>query len=97
VEFDEYDPTMVNDYLSFFGLPKKYQPKYVDTSSYAPGLDEIEADMDMEVVSAIAPQANQLVYIGPPASSVTEAQLEDVYNGFAPGNTDIIGYQPEGS
>jgi hypothetical protein len=66
VELDGYAPSDVNTYLSFYGLGSpKYTNVLLDGATGAPGPGAIEVELDMEVVSAIAPGAAQRIYIAP--------------------------------
>jgi hypothetical protein len=65
-ELDGYLPADVDQYLSFYGLgAPKYSNVLVDGATNTPGAGAIEVELDMEVVSAIAPGATQKIYIGP--------------------------------
>ncbi|HST89053.1 MAG TPA: protease pro-enzyme activation domain-containing protein, partial [Ktedonobacterales bacterium] len=65
-ELDGYDSTDVDTYLSFYGLgAPKYSNVLVDGVTNTPGPGAIEVELDMEVVSAVAPGATQKIYIGP--------------------------------
>lgn len=66
VEFDTFVPSDVSTYLSAFGLGgPNWQVVPVDGGVAAPGGGSIEVELDMEVASAIAPGARQLVYEAP--------------------------------
>ena len=76
-ELDGYVPGDVNTYLSYYGLGSaKYSNVLVDGASNTAGPGAIEAELDMEVVSAIAPGATQKIYIGPN----TDVGVNDTYN-----------------
>lgn len=76
-ELDGYSPADVNSYLSFYGLGSaKYSNVLVDGATNTAGPGAIEAELDMEVVSAIAPGATQKIYIGPN----TVQGVNDTYN-----------------
>jgi len=76
-ELDSYNPSDVNTYLSNYGLGSaKYSNVVVDGASTTPGAGAIEVELDMEVVSAIAPGATQKIYIGPNSTT----GVNDTYN-----------------
>ncbi|MBA3823507.1 MAG: peptidase S53 [Ktedonobacterales bacterium] len=65
-ELDGYVPTDINTYLSKYGLgAANYSNVLVDGATNTAGSGAIEAELDMEIVSAIAPGAAQKIYIGP--------------------------------
>jgi kumamolisin len=83
-ELDSYLPSDVNQYLSFYGLgAPKYSNVLVDRATNTAGPDAIEVELDMEVVSAIAPGATQKIYIGPN----TGQGVLDTYNKIVTDNT----------
>ncbi|MBX5450857.1 MAG: S8/S53 family peptidase [Thermogemmatispora sp.] len=76
-ELDGYRASDVNAYLNYYGLGSaKYSNVLVDGATNTAGSGAIEVELDMEVVSAIAPGANQKIYIGP--NTVTG--VNDTYN-----------------
>ncbi|MBA3824976.1 MAG: peptidase S53 [Ktedonobacterales bacterium] len=76
-ELDGYKTTDVNTYLSNYGLGSaNYSNVLVDGATNTAGAGAIEVELDMEVVSAIAPGAAQKIYIGPN----TTAGVNDTYN-----------------
>jgi subtilase family serine protease len=76
-ELDGYRASDVNAYLSYYGLGSaKYSNVLVDGATNTAGSGAIEVELDMEVVSAIAPGANQKIYIGPN----TNTGVNDTYN-----------------
>ncbi len=76
-ELDGYVPSDVNAYLSNYGLGSaKYSNVLVDGATNTAGAGAIEVELDMEVVSAIAPGATQKIYIGPN----TTQGVNDTYN-----------------
>jgi pro-kumamolisin-like protein len=76
-ELDGYLPSDINYYLSYFGLGSaKYSNVLIDGATNTPGAGAIEVELDMEVVSAIAPGANQKIYIG----QNTGPGIVDTYN-----------------
>ena len=76
-ELDGYKASDVNAYLSNYGLGSaKYSNVLVDGATNTAGAGAIEVELDMEVVSAIAPGANQKIYIGPNSTT----GVNDTYN-----------------
>lgn len=76
-ELDGYLPSDVNTYLSQYSLgTAKYSNVLVDGATNTAGAGAIEVELDMEVVSAIAPGAAQKIYIGPNSTS----GVNDTYN-----------------
>jgi subtilase family serine protease len=76
-ELDGYTPSDVNTYLSQYGLGSaKYSNVLVDGATNTAGAGAIEVELDMEVVSAIAPGATQKIYIGPNSTT----GVNDTYN-----------------
>jgi kumamolisin len=77
-ELDGYKASDINAYLSEYSLGSaKYSNVLVDgATNNSPGDGAIEVELDMEVVSAIAPGATQHVYIGPNSDS----GVNDTYN-----------------
>ncbi len=76
-ELDGYIPGDVNTYLSAYSLGSaKYSNVLVDGATNTAGQGAIEVELDMEVVSAVAPGATQKIYIGPN----TDTGVNDTYN-----------------
>ncbi|GCE31644.1 hypothetical protein KDA_71280 [Dictyobacter alpinus] len=76
-ELDGYKPSDVDTYLSTYNLgPAKYSNVLVDGATNTPGDSSIEVVLDMEAVSALAPNAAQKIYIGPNNGS----GVNDTYN-----------------
>jgi subtilase family serine protease len=77
-ELDGYQPTDIAQYFKTYGLstPNISAPVRVDNFNGVAGQGAIEVELDMEVVGAIAPHANQIVYEGPN----TTQGLNDTYN-----------------
>lgn len=76
-ELDGYKATDVNTYLSNYSLgAAKYSNVLVDGATNTAGAGAIEVELDMEVVSALAPGATQKIYIGPNTTS----GVNDTYN-----------------
>jgi kumamolisin len=83
-ELDGYTPSDVNQYLSNYGLGSgKYSNVLVDGATNTAGAGAIEVELDMEVVSAIAPGATQKIYIGPNSTT----GVNDTYNKIVTDNT----------
>ena len=83
-ELDSYTPSDINAYLNYFGLGSaKYSNVVVDGASTSPGAGAIEVELDMEVVSAIAPGATQNIYIGPNSTQ----GVNDTYNAIVTNDT----------
>lgn len=65
-ELDGYIPNDVNTYLRQYDLgTPKYSNVFVDGATNRAGEGAPEVELDMEVLSAIAPAAKQKIYIGP--------------------------------
>ncbi|HLX55644.1 MAG TPA: S53 family peptidase, partial [Ktedonobacteraceae bacterium] len=76
-ELDGYQPSDVAQYFSNYGLgTPNISNVLVDGFNGAAGQGAIEVELDMEVVGAMAPHANQVVYEGPN----TIQGLNDTYN-----------------
>jgi Pro-kumamolisin, activation domain len=76
-ELDGYKSSDVDTYLSHYGLGSgKYTNVLVDGATTAAGSGAGEVELDMEVVSALAPGATQKIYIGPNSGS----GVNDTYN-----------------
>lgn len=76
-ELDGYNPSDINTYLSNYGLgAAKYSSVLIDGATNTPGPGAIEVELDMEVVSAITPNAAQRIYIGPNNNT----GVNDTYN-----------------
>ena len=83
-ELDSYNPSDINSYLSYYGLGSaNYSNVVVDGASTTPGSGAIEVELDMEVVSAVAPGATQHIYIGPNSTQ----GVNDTYNKIVTDNT----------
>jgi kumamolisin len=86
-ELDGYKAADVNTYLSNYGLGSaKYSNVLVDGATNTAGAGAIEVELDMEVVSAIAPGANQRIYIGPN----TTQGVNDTYNRIVTDNISKV-------
>ena len=76
-ELDGYRPSDIATYLSTYKLGKpKYSNVLVDGATNTPADGAIEVELDMEVMSALAPDAKQKIYIGPN----TTPGVNDTYN-----------------
>jgi len=76
-ELDGYQQSDVAQYFQNYGLATpNITTVPVDGFSGTPGQGAIEVELDMEVVGALAPHANQIVYEGPN----TTQGLNDTYN-----------------
>ncbi len=76
-ELDGYKASDINTYLSQYSLgTAKYSNVLVDGATNTAGAGAIEVELDMEVVSAIAPGATQKIYIGPNSNT----GVNDTYN-----------------
>lgn len=76
-ELDGYNPADIATYRQQYHLgPLNASNVLVDGATNTVGPNAIEVNLDMEVVSAMAPGAAQKVYIGPN----TEAGINDTYN-----------------
>ena len=76
-ELDGYTPSDVNAYLSHYNLgTPKYSDVLVDGATNTPGDGAIEVELDMQVASALAPDATQKIYIG----QNTPTGINDLYN-----------------
>ncbi|GCE09704.1 S53 family peptidase [Dictyobacter aurantiacus] len=75
-ELDGYQPSDVNTYLSTYNLgPPRYSNVFVDGATNTAGNFSSEVALDMEIVSALAPNASQKIYIGPNGYGIN-----DIYN-----------------
>jgi subtilase family serine protease len=82
-ELDGYQPTDVKQYFQNYGLATpSISNVLVDGFNGSPGQGAIEVELDMEVMGALAPHANQIVYEGPN----TTQGLNDTYNRIVQGN-----------
>ncbi len=76
-ELDGYQQSDVAQYFQNYGIPTPtISNVQVDGFNGTPGQGAIEVELDMEVVGALAPHANQIVYEGPN----TTQGLNDTYN-----------------
>jgi len=76
-ELDGYLPADITMYRTTYHLGAlKASPVLVDGATTTPGPSALEVELDMEMVSALAPGATQQVYIGPN----TVAGVNNTYN-----------------
>lgn len=76
-ELDGYQPSDIQRYFQTYNLgTPSISNVLVDGSNGSAGQGAIEVELDIEVVGAIAPHANQLIYEGPN----TTQGLNDTYN-----------------
>src|SRR6266516_1645293 len=76
-ELDGYQSSDVAQYFQNYGLTTpNITNVMVDSFNGTPGQGAIEVELDIEVVGALAPHANQIVYEGPN----TTQGLNDTYN-----------------
>lgn len=71
-EIDRFDQSMLDDFASKFNLPA-FNVQLGKSSAGNPGKEQGEADLDLEIVHAIAPGAKEVVYY---ASADTVPQAE---------------------
>jgi subtilase family serine protease len=82
-ELDGYQASDITHYFQNYGLATpKISKVLVDGFNGSPGQGAIEVELDMEVVGALAPHAQQIVYEGPN----TTQGLNDTYNKIVQGN-----------
>ena len=83
-ELDGYNPSDINTYLSHYNLgTSKYSNVLLDGATNTPGSGAVEVTLDMEVVSALAPNALQRIYIGPNSTT----GVNDLYGRIVTDNT----------
>ncbi|GCE25063.1 pseudomonapepsin [Dictyobacter alpinus] len=83
-ELDGYNPADITTYLDLYKLgPKKFSDVLIDGTRNVPGSGAIETTLDMEMVSSMAPNALQKVYIGPN----TTVGVNDTYNAIVTDNS----------
>jgi subtilase family serine protease len=71
-----YIPSDINTYLSYYNLgAPKYSNVFVDNATNTPDANSREVELDMQLLSAVAPGAKQLIYIGTTGA--------DIYNKIA--------------
>ncbi len=76
-ELDGYQSSDVTQYLQTYNLgTPNISNVLVDGTTGAAGAGAIEVELDMEVVAAMAPKANQIVYEGPNSTQ----GVNDTYN-----------------
>ncbi len=83
-ELDGYVLSDIQAYRGYFGLPSlSYTNILVDGATSTAGMNAVEVTLDMEVASAIAPNATQEIYIGPNTTS----GVNDTYTKIATDDT----------
>ncbi|WP_161982284.1 protease pro-enzyme activation domain-containing protein [Dictyobacter alpinus] len=86
-ELDGYDPADIATYRQQYQLgPLNVSNVLVDGASNTPDANAIETTLDMENISAMAPEAAQKVYIGPNNAS----GINDTYNRIVTDNVAKI-------
>ena len=81
-EIDRFDQSMLDDFANKFNLPP-FNVQLGNSSAGNPGKEQGEADLDLEIVHAIAPGAKEVVYY---ASADTVPQAEQqMYRDFPHG------------
>ncbi|MBP0725504.1 S53 family peptidase [Bacillus sp. RG28] len=84
MELDGYKASNITTYSNNYGLGSPAPTNiYVDGYSGAAGSGEVEVELDIEVINAIAPKAQVVVYEGPN----TDQGLIDTYQKIATDNT----------
>jgi len=84
MELDGYKASNITTYSNNYGLGSPAPTNvYVDGYSGAAGSGEVEVELDIEVINAIAPKAQVVVYEGPN----TDQGLIDTYQKIANDNT----------
>ncbi len=77
VELDTFNQSDINQYAQTYNLgTPNISTVQVDNAPTTPGIGSIEAAIDIEVMMAVAPHANQIVYQGPNST----AGINDLYN-----------------
>lgn len=83
-ELDGYKASDVNAYLNYYGLGSpRYSNVLVDGATNTPGQAAVEVELDMELVSAVAPGAAQKIYIG----QNNTTGVNDLYNRIVTDNS----------
>lgn len=83
MELDGYKSTNTTNYSNYYGLGSPAPTNvYVDGYNGAAGQGEVEVELDIEVINAIAPKAQVRVYEGPN----TDQGLIDTYQKIASDN-----------
>jgi len=84
MELDGYKATNISTYNNYYGLGSPAPTNvYIDGYSGAAGQGAIEVELDIEVINAIAPKAQVVVYEGPNSAQ----GLIDTYQKIASDNT----------
>ncbi|RDI41848.1 protease pro-enzyme activation domain-containing protein [Falsibacillus pallidus] len=83
MELDGYKASNITNYSNYYGLGSPAPTNvYVDGYNGAAGQGEVEVELDIEVINAIAPKAQVMVYEGPN----TGQGLVDTYQKIASDN-----------
>lgn len=83
MELDGYKSSNITSYDNYYGLASPApQNVYIDSYNGAAGQGEVEVELDIEVINAIAPKAQVMVYEGPNTSQ----GLIDTYQKIADDN-----------
>ncbi len=86
-ELDGYNPADIQSYLNYYHLGSpKYSDVLIGSATNAPGSSAAEVELDMEQISAIAPEAQQKIYIGMNRTS----DVNDIYNRIVNDNSAKI-------
>jgi kumamolisin len=86
-ELDGYNPADIQAYLNYYHLGSpKYSDVLIGTATNTPGASAAEVELDMEQISAVAPEAQQKVYIG----MNTTSDVNDIYNRIVNDNSAKI-------
>ncbi|HEX6538779.1 MAG TPA: S53 family peptidase [Candidatus Dormibacteraeota bacterium] len=73
-EIDRYDPAMLDAFANHFNLPP-FNVQVARTNAGSPDKEQGEADLDLEIVHAIAPGAREVVYYSS-ADDVIDAEQQ---------------------
>ena len=73
-EIDRFDQSMLDDFASTFNLPP-FNVQVASSNAGSPGKEQGEADLDLEIVHAIAPGAKEVVYYAS-ADTVPDAEQQ---------------------
>ncbi|MDP4171413.1 MAG: protease pro-enzyme activation domain-containing protein [Bacillota bacterium] len=83
MELDGYNTSNISSYSNYYGLGSPAPTNvYIDGYNGAAGQGEVEVELDIEVINAIAPKAQVMVYEGPN----TGQGLVDTYQKIASDN-----------
>jgi len=86
VEIDKFDPRMLDAYAAKFGLPAFDVSVRQDASKWgSPDAEAGEADLDLEIVHAMAPAAKLVVYYASPKGTHVDIAAQGAYTDFPQG------------